>query len=218
MANEYLSRQEAAKIGTQYKDLVDGVIGEIQTGFNDFFADMEREWEDKHAVKFAGDLKQAMSEVTDHLKQNCEKFRQTINEIAKAYGTTGGIDVGTVVAEIVPRTLTITENIKETFDGDKFGFMNVDSHDKIARAITSLISKIDGVKGSIPGKIAQIDSFGNEEVKQNLGKSGGTIVEILQDAIKEVEIASKENLQKAAEAYMQTGTKAAEAANIGKGA
>ena len=186
MANEYLSPTEAAKIGTQYKEMVDGVVVGIQSGFNDFFADMKQEWEDNHAVKFAKDLQTAMGEVTDHLKENCLKFRNTINDIAKAYGTTGDMEVGAVVAEIIPRTLTLTTSIiQNTFDGDKFGFMHVESHDNIARAISTLITKIGSIRDTISSRIEGIDSFGNDQVRRNLGDSGGRIVEILQEAIKE---------------------------------
>ena len=216
--NETLSPRQAKQIGKQYEMIVNQTVKDIQQGFSNFFLDMQNEWEDKYAVDLSKELKDAMDQVTTHLQENSNKFVDTINHIAKAYADTGGITtVGEALLEYVRiDPLQIVANIKETFDGDMFGFKNVDSHDRIAESISKLVTKLNSIIGETSSRLRGINAFGNPEVIANISVSGGRIIEILQDAVKDVEEATKKNLEQAANAYKGTGSKAADAANIKK--
>lgn len=213
MANETLSPRQARQIATQFEDIVNRTVKEVQGGFVTFFGDMQQEWEDHYAVELAEKLKQAMEEVTTHLQSNSEAFVTTIEEIAKAYATTGGMTITSIPLPHIVK-LSITSNIKDTFDGDMFGFKNVDSHDKIATAIETLIKTLTGIVAETSSSLKGINAFGNPDVIANLAVSGGKVIQILQDAVNQVKDSTKKNLQAAAEAYKKTGTSAATAANI----
>ncbi len=213
MANETLSPRQAKQIGSQFEMIVNQAVKEIQSNFTEFFEDMGREWEDHYAVELSNKLKDAMQEVTTHLQQNSNAFVSTVSEIAKAYATTGGV-AAVVIASPVIAALNIVSNIKESFDGDMFGFKNVDSSDKIATAITKLVSKLNSTISETNSKIRGINAFGNEQVIANLAISGGEVIRILQDAVKQVETSTKKSLGEAAAAYKKTGSSATDAAKI----
>ncbi len=211
--NETLSPKQAQNISSQFETIINSAVKQIEDGFNDFFNDMQREWEDKHAVELSNNLKKAMDDVTDHLNTNCDKFIDTLQAIANGYASTGGM--GSVsISKFKAGTLAIVANIKETFDGDMFGFKDVDSYDKIAEAIKTLINKLNSTISDTTSKLKSINAFGNQEVINNLASSGGKVIEILQDAVRQVETETTKNLGEAAKAYKTTGTRAADAAQI----
>ena len=213
MANETLSPNQAKQIANQFEMIINQTVTDVKSGLSDFFVDMQKEWEDKYAVDLAEKLKVAMEEVTKHLQENSEAFVKTVEEIAKAYATTGGMAPVSLPMPQVP-LWQLVHNIKDTFDGDMFGFKNVESHDRIATAIETLVKKLQSTISETASRIKSINAFGNPDVIANLSISGGKVVQILQEAVEQVKNSTKSNLQLAAEAYIKTGKSAADAANI----
>ena len=214
--NETLSPRQAQQIAKQFEDVINRIVRNITAGFDTFFEDMQREWEDKYAVELSQKLIQALEEISEHLKQNATAFNQTLDEICKAYAKTGGMSVAGISAPNVAKIST-KSGVKDTFDGDMFGFKNIDSHDKIVTSIKELVSKLGQSISEASSGIKGINAFGNPDVIANLAVSGGKVVEILQDAIKQVESSTAKNLEAAATAYRSTGSNAVEAANIQAG-
>ena len=215
--NETLSPRQAKQIVTQYESCIDQTIKHIESGFTDFFVDMAHEWEDNYAVELSTKLRTTMGEVKGHLQENCDKFCDTINSIVNAYAQTGNMSIKDIIDHFSVGELHIEANIQETFDGDMFGFKDVESPDKIARAIEQLVKKLNAVILDTASKLKSVNAFGNPDVIAELATSGGRVIEILQDAVKQVEDSTKENLSKAAQAYKKTGDSARMAANIKKG-
>ena len=213
MANETLSPNQAKQIASQFEMIINQTVSDVKSGFTDFFVDMLKEWEDKYAVELADKLKVAMEEVTKHLQENSEAFVKTVEEIAKAYSTTGGMGPFSLPLPHIP-LWQVVANIKETFDGDMFGFKNVESHDKITQAIDTLVKKLNATISETASRIKSINAFGNPDVIANLSVSGGKVVQILQEAVDQVKNSTKTNLSLAADAYMKTGKSAVDAANI----
>ena len=214
--NETLSPRQAVQISKQFEDVINRIARNITAGFDTFFDDMQREWEDKYAVDLSHKLMQALEEISTHLDQNAKAFNQTLDEICKAYAKTGGVSVAGIPAPNVVK-ISPKSGVKETFDGDMFGFKNVDSHDKIVTSIKDLVTKLGQSISEASSGIKGINAFGNPDVIANLAVSGGKVVEILQDAIKQVETSTASNLEAAATAYKATGANAVEAANIQAG-
>lgn len=214
--NETLSPRQAQQIAKNFEEVVNRVSREVTAGFTDFYADMQREWEDKYAVDLVTKLQQALEEVSSHLDQNAKAFNDTLSEICKAYAKTGGMSLAPVLVARVQK-INATSNVKDTFDGDMFGFKNVDSHDKITTAINSLLNKIKQATTEASSSIKSINAFGNPDVISNLAVSGGKVIEILQEAVSQVKDSAAKNLEAAATAYRTTGANAVDAANIQAG-
>lgn len=214
--NETLSPKQAKQINTQFEMIVNRAVKDVQTGFNDFFGEMKNEWEDHYAVELSKSLMQAMEEVTQHLQTNANAFCGTVGEIAKAYATTAGL--GGVGASVLgnPKIakLSIHSQIKENFDGDTFGFKNVDSYDKITQSVTTLVGKLKQSISEVSSQLKGINAFGNVGIMAKLAISGGKVIEILSEAVEQVEKSAKTNLQQAADAYRKTGQSAESAADI----
>lgn len=213
MANETLSPRQAKQISVSFEDIINSAVKQIEGGFNEFFNDMAQEWEDNNAVSLSKNLKSAMDEVTNHLNSNCQKFIDTLNQIASGYAQTGNMKVGDI-GSFTANTLSIVANIKNTFDGDEFGFKNVDSPDRVAEAMNKLVKKLQSTISETVSKLRGINAFGNQQVLANLATSGGEVVHILQDAVQQVEKETKNSLTEAANAYKDTGSKATDAAKI----
>lgn len=211
--NETLSPKQVTQIRTQFETIIKSTVQKVQEKFNDFFVTMKKEWEDQYAVELSEKLKKSMAEVTTHLQDNCNAFTSTLEEIANAYHKTG--NMGSMsVTKISTGTLTITAKIEKTFDGDMFGFKDVTSHSKISQALQELIQSLKSIISEAQSQISGINAFGNTNVTQNLGKSAGKIIEIMQNAISQVKTSTDENLSAAATAYQTTGQSAVTAAKI----
>ena len=156
---------------------------------------------------------QAMEEVTQHLQTNANAFCGTVGEIAKAYATTAGVAAIAVGTPNIAK-LSIHSQIKENFDGDTFGFKNVDSYEKITQSVTTLIGKLKQSISEVSSQLKGINAFGNVGIMAKLAISGGKVIEILSEAVEQVEKSAKTNLQQAADAYRKTGQSAETAADI----
>ena len=211
--NETLSPKQAKQINTQFEMIVNRAVKDVQTGFNDFFGEMKNEWEDHYAVELSKSLMQAMEEVTQHLQTNANAFCGTVGEIAKAYATTAGVAAIAVGTPNIAK-LSIPSQIKENFDGDTFGFKNVDSYEKITQSVTTLIGKLKQSISEVSSQLKGINAFGNVGIMAKLAISGGKVIEILSEAVEQVEKSAKTNLQQAADAYRKTGQSAETAADI----
>lgn len=214
--NETLSPKQVTQIRTQFETIIKSTVKKVEEQFNTFFTTMKQEWEDQYAVELAEKLKKSMLEVTTHLQENCNAFTSTLEEIANAYHKTG--NMGSMsVEKVTTGTLSLNAKIEKTFDGDMFGFKNVASHNKISEALQQLVSALKSTISEAQSQIQGINAFGNTTVTQNLGKSAGKIIEIMQNAITQVKSSTDENLAAAAKAYQTTGSSAEKAADIQTG-
>ena len=178
--NETLSPKQVQQIRTQFETIIKATVKKVEEQFNAFFNTMKTEWEDAYAVELAEKLKKSMLEVTTHLQENCNAFTSTLEDIANAYHKTG--NMGSMsVGKVATGTLSITAKIEKTFDGDMFGFKNVTSHNKISEALQQLLTSLKQTISEAQSQIQGINAFGNTNVTQNLGKSAGKIIEIMQN-------------------------------------
>lgn len=219
--NETLSPKQARSIITNYDMILSSTVRQMRSAFEDFANTLKDNWEDKYAVEFSHKMKEAISQCTDNLNKNVRTFNDSVRDICDAYATTGGMG-GISIPEPAPLTgaLVIPNSIdliKETFDGDEFGFKKIGSEILIIAAITKLKSTMSEIISETNSQLSSINAFGNMTVQLNIAKSAGKIIEILQEAVADVEELAKTNVTSAAEAYGLTGKSAETAADIQKG-
>jgi len=217
--SETLSKRQAEEIINAANRINTDCSKKIEKKVQEFYEKISDVWEDKNAVEFSQKLKEQIEKIVEQLSKNNKTFGQTVTDIAKAYIAAGGMALGIAVAPAAILANIDVGKIKEFFgngeNGDDFGFRNVDSGpEEVMTAFNELKSDIQKIVSEAVEAIGRINAFGNSEVKNNLAKSAGRIVEIVGENIGTTENEIKSHVQATADAYKKTGSSSAQAADL----
>ena len=220
MANETLSLSQANQIMQNFTNSIDNCAKNVLTKNEEFAKNVSVIWEDQNAVDFSKKLENSVTEMIRSMKKNNAVFNQTVSDIAKTYMQVGGITITGIQPATIPPMPTIDFSIiKNKFadgeNGDEFGFRNPETGaEQVMDTFDTLKTSLSNIAGSISSEIKKINAFGNQAVQGNLAKSGGRIVNILEDGIRQLEMQVRQHVDQTAQSYIKTGTSAESTANL----
>ena len=214
---ELVTPSQGKQIIREYEGIISRAVNQIKNKSDEFAQLVKENWADANEVKFLNDFTSAMDGFISELNSNNTTFSTTVQDLVDAYrktGNLGSVSVGTV-STLKP---SFAYSPKETFeDGETTGFKTETSADTIKKSFNSLISELEGILDETNTSLASLNAFGNSDVKNNIAKSGGTIVSILRDHIQETDTNLGDSIESARDAYLKTGNSAASAAILTAG-
>lgn len=219
MANETLSPSQAKSILNETEKIMNNLQNKILIKNNEFIEKLRQIWEDFNAVEFIKSHKINMESLLCNLGTNTSHFGDTVVDIANSYAKVGGniISVGTIGKLIKPDIdiSKVQDHFADGESGDEFGFRNPESGaSQTMDAFNNLKNEISQLMTEAVSEINSINAFGNQNVKANLAKSAGKIVEICEEGIKTSENSIKNLIDQTAQSYIKLGTSAETAANL----
>ena len=214
---ETLSITQASKMVEQANESLSTCKNEIETKINDFLSDMSRIWEDKNAVELAVNINTSYQRVLKTMTKNIAEFANNLQQITTLYLKLGAM----------PEKLTtepakfsgelnynvVKEYFKDSENGDDFGFKDVkQSPQLVMNSFEILRNKLQIATSEMIGSLDKIRAFGNSNVKMEVAKSAGSIVNIITQEIEAMRNDTKEKLMTTAAQYSGASVAATEAA------
>ena len=188
MANETLSPKQASEIINKCSDILEEVENQVTRKSEEFLLNLSKSWEDEHAVEFAGKLQQTIATIVSSVESNMQTLADQVKTIAEGYGKVGGNAVS-ISTFLMKKTSDINISmVQSTFadgeSGDEFGFRDPSTDpETLFSSFTQLENTLSQISSDAVSQIKSINAFGNETVKNNLAKSSGKVVTILENAI-----------------------------------
>ena len=183
-SNDYtVSKKQVERM----EEHIDGVISktkaQLESETNDFFKKLAKNWADDNAVRFALKTKKIMIDTIDDLAKRANSLKSKICDIHNNYAQISGKP--TLNPTILNFNAAINESIvKNTFDGDRYGFTDSKSAGLVFTDFTNLINKCNGYKYELKSGIASINAFGHVNVKRVIEAGADALMFKLEEDIR----------------------------------
>ena len=213
MDKETLSMTQAGNIINTANEILGRSNGKMNDAFSKFLEDLSKVWEDNHAVELAEVVNNAYQDILANLTSNNQVFANTIIEIANSYKKVGGMQEGISTGACgfggMLNMGQVTNHFSNTENADDFGFLDINSSPSIVMdSLKTLQNEMKRISTEIVDAIKRIPAFGNSNVKLEIAKSSGKIVEIIEEGVKDVSKSTEEKITEAAKAYGAAGAAA----------
>ena len=209
MEKETLSVSQAIRIIDTANEILSKSNSKMNKAFNQFLTDLSDVWEDKNAVELAKVVNDSYQKILENLTKNNQIFADTIVEIANSYKTAGGMQESISIGACGFGGQLDIGQVQEYFsdgNGDDFGFRDITvSPVQVMNALKEMESEIKAIAVEIVDAIKGIPAFGNQNVKLEIAKSAGKIVEIVDQALAKVRKSTEEQVTNTAMAYGKAG-------------
>ena len=152
---------------------------------NDFLNKVSNKWADEYSVSFAKDFTNSMNVCIDSLAKSANDFKSSITNIANFYARKAGKQL--LSFNNLSCNSAINPNIvKSSFNDGEFGIKNINSINDISLELNGLSNTYKSIAEELRSRISSINAFGNSEIKANLLKLSGNVMDILNSSIVKV--------------------------------
>ena len=215
--DEKLSQSQAKAIVDTANEIMSNLKTVSENKNTEFVNQVKKIWEDQHAVDYFAKHKDNMDGFIEELDKNNKVFGDAVETIANYYAKVGGMSAISVAKISLVPAFDVSA-IKKFFadgNGDDFGFTNPASGAaQVMDAFVALREALTNAINSTVERIKAINAFGNPQVKLEIAKSAGKVVEILQSHIAQAEKLIREYVDQTAQAYVKVGTISEQAAKL----
>lgn len=218
-ANETLSKRQAEEILRKINNANQNCANAIAKEVKNFSVEVSFIWEDKNAVEYMKKLKSTIEKIIESLSSNNTKLCDAVTSIANFYFSIGGMDTR---ISLKPQKIradidvsAVNEYFKNGYNRDEFGFKNIESGPiEVMNAFENLKNELEKTMSQTVSEMQRINAFGNYEVKNNIVKSAGKIIEIVKEQIYYLKTETKEDVQEVADYYRKIGESATQSATM----
>lgn len=224
MLNETLSVSQAKKILDELDEALVSVHKKLVEKNGVFVDKLVNSWEDNNAVRYMGEHVKKLGEVQVLMHQCGEKYMNMLEDIANSYLKVSGSSERFYYNRIPGASMEFGsfssqgKKVKEFFgdgNGDDFGFKDVKGGtDQILQSFDEFASDVSVLEDQLGAAIRGINAFGNQNVQNNLAKSGSDLVYAIGTRIHELRKAFSTYLEDSASRYTQVGSNSETSAKI----
>lgn len=214
--DETVSIKQANAIGDRVNEIVALAKTKITAKSDEFVNVVSENWEDKNAVDFANAYKRNMEGIIDNLGTNNKTFFSTLKDIVNSYAQAGGLSERFGKDPIVVSTGLGVGKVKEAFGDGSFGFKGNNIHvpEAITEKLEELAKEVRHEATETVQKLNSINAFGNFSIQRNIAASGGELLSITEENLKNIRKDCNTFLQKTASMYAKVGSAGAQSSNI----
>ena len=187
----------------------------METKMNDFLLDMSRIWEDQNAVDLSININRSYERILSTMTSSNNEFAKNLEEITKLY-----LAIGAMPEKLTAQPIkfsgelnfkVVKEYFKDSDNPDDFGFKEVDiSPQMVMNSFDILKQKTELIANDMVTNLDKIRAFGNSNVKMEVAKSAGRIVESITQEIEILRNDTKEKLMTTAAQYTGASVAATE--------
>ena len=209
--NETLSMRQAESIGERVNEIMADCKSKMDAKSAEFVNTVSSEWEDENAKKFAEAYKKSFDSFMDELDKNNKTFFGVLKDIADGYAKLGNIGKRFSKSATPVKANINVSSIKDAFADGSFGMMHVETGGEVvSKALEEYEKAVSKIASETVAKLKSINAFGNPSVQNNVAKSGGKLIEILEGHVKETRLECNECIDKTKAAFKKFGQAAAE--------